>query len=196
MVSIHSSLNVGAQNSALSQSRDGDAKQDTEQEQHSEQNGQVVSGDSSIASGNGVLCQEQDNSDGIFEEGGTCVGDKSPNPPTNRQTAALIVTVDVYETLEPIPGLVNVYHYNRPLHSPSDLIDDYKTFSESGSTVLKYDIPVGDGFGVSIITPQSGAVLRSETLDCLNHGSDTSCSGEKEFVDTFIHITFGDPPSP
>jgi hypothetical protein len=44
MVSIHSPLNVSAQNSALSQSGDSDAEQSIEQEQRSEQNNQVISG--------------------------------------------------------------------------------------------------------------------------------------------------------
>ena len=64
MVSIHSPLNVNAQNSALSQDGNGNsAEQETKQSQSSDQNGQVVSGDSSVASGNNLLCQNKVNSD-------------------------------------------------------------------------------------------------------------------------------------
>ncbi|MDN5846719.1 MAG: hypothetical protein L0H53_10650 [Candidatus Nitrosocosmicus sp.] len=59
-------MTVKAQNSALSQSGSGDdAEQKIRQIQSSNQDGQVVSGDSSILSGNNLLCQDQDNSDGI-----------------------------------------------------------------------------------------------------------------------------------
>ena len=74
MVSIHSPLNVNAQDSAISQDWKGnnEAEQQTEQEQSSEQNGQTVSGDNSIASGNSLFCQDQGNSDGSSLSTGMC----------------------------------------------------------------------------------------------------------------------------
>jgi hypothetical protein len=64
LVSINSPLSVAnAQNNALSQSGDDGTQQKTEQSKSSEQNGQVVSGDNSILSGNNLLCQKQDNLD-------------------------------------------------------------------------------------------------------------------------------------
>ena len=52
------SLSANAQNNALSQlGNGGTAEQGTEQEHSSDQNGQVVSGDTSILPGNSVLCQ-------------------------------------------------------------------------------------------------------------------------------------------
>jgi hypothetical protein len=44
LVSVNSPLTAKAQNSALSQSADGNEEQETGQSQSSEQNGQVISG--------------------------------------------------------------------------------------------------------------------------------------------------------
>ena len=65
LVSGHTPLSsANAQNSVLSQSGDSeDRKQETIQLQSSEHNGQVVSGDSSVLSGNNILCEDQDNPD-------------------------------------------------------------------------------------------------------------------------------------
>jgi hypothetical protein len=64
LVSANFPLLVNAQNSVLSQNgNDNDAKLETNQEQYSNQDGQVVSGDSSIVSGNSLLCQTMDNID-------------------------------------------------------------------------------------------------------------------------------------
>jgi len=62
MVSIYSPLNINAQSSALSQNGNGESEKETGQRQTSKQNGQVVSGDRSILSGNNVLCQSTTNS--------------------------------------------------------------------------------------------------------------------------------------
>jgi hypothetical protein len=63
LVSVNLPLTVMAQNSALSQSGNSDSEQEIKQSQSSDQNGQVVSGDSSILSGNNLACQDQDNSE-------------------------------------------------------------------------------------------------------------------------------------
>ncbi len=65
LVSANSPLTVKAQDNALSQNGVGAAEQETEQGQSSTQDNQIVSGDSSIASGNNLLCQDEDNSKGI-----------------------------------------------------------------------------------------------------------------------------------
>jgi hypothetical protein len=61
--SVNVPLTVTAQNNALSQSGNSDSEQETEQSQSSDQNGQVVSGDSSILSGNNLSCQDKQNSE-------------------------------------------------------------------------------------------------------------------------------------
>ena len=53
IVSVNLPVTAKAQNSVLSHNGAGSAEQDTEQEQSSEQNGQVVSGENNILSGIG-----------------------------------------------------------------------------------------------------------------------------------------------
>ncbi len=72
LVSVNLPLAAEAQNSALSQNGGGAAEQDTEKSQSSEQNGQVISGDSSIASGNNLSCEDQAISDTFSERLNIC----------------------------------------------------------------------------------------------------------------------------
>lgn len=93
LVSTSSLLTVNAQNNALSQSGNGEAEQGTGQLQASDQNGQVVSGDSSIASGNNLLCQNQDNVEELSGLDEACELDGVNNPfPPNEETAVLETT--------------------------------------------------------------------------------------------------------
>jgi hypothetical protein len=91
LVSVNLPLSSYAQNSALSQKGNGDSEQDIEQSQSSEQNGQVVSGDSSILSGNNLMCQNQDNSD-IAQLNNFCVTEAMENPLPNLDVATLKIT--------------------------------------------------------------------------------------------------------
>ena len=59
LVSVNLPLTVKAHNNTLSQSGNSDSEQRTEQSQSSDQNGQVISGDASILSGNNILCEYQ-----------------------------------------------------------------------------------------------------------------------------------------
>ena len=89
MISIHSPFNVNAQNSALSQSGNGESEQEAEQGQISTQNGRVVSGDNSVLSGNDLLCQDQDNSDSaVFDR--FCGGTTSNSPPPEGQLISIV----------------------------------------------------------------------------------------------------------
>ena len=65
LLSVTLPLSVNAQNNALSQNGGGAAKHEIEQGQSLLQDNQIVSGDSSILSGNNLLCRNQDNSIGI-----------------------------------------------------------------------------------------------------------------------------------
>ncbi|TVP41382.1 hypothetical protein [Candidatus Nitrosocosmicus arcticus] len=62
LVSENLPLSSYAQNNALYQNGNGDSEQEIEQSQLSGQDDQVVSGDSTIASGNSALCQTMENS--------------------------------------------------------------------------------------------------------------------------------------
>ncbi len=91
MFSIHTSLDVNAQKLALSQNGNGVSKQQTEQTQSSEQDGQVVYGDSSIASGNNLQCQNQVNSD-ITQSIDTCNNEIFQDSISNLDKATLKIT--------------------------------------------------------------------------------------------------------
>ena len=95
LVSVNSPLTVMTQNGVLSQSGGRDeAEQDMEQSQSSEQNGQVISGDISILSGNNLMCQNQDNSEVKKALKGICnLGEM--NLPANGPTAKVIVNATV-----------------------------------------------------------------------------------------------------
>ena len=59
IVTVNLPLSGKAQNGALSQERGGEAAQGIEQGLSTEQSQQVISGDTSILSGNNLLCQNQ-----------------------------------------------------------------------------------------------------------------------------------------
>ena len=65
LVSANSPLTVKAQENALSQNGVGAAEQEMKQGQSSTQDNQIVSGDSSILSGNNLLCQDEHDSNRI-----------------------------------------------------------------------------------------------------------------------------------
>ncbi|WP_196816326.1 hypothetical protein [Candidatus Nitrosocosmicus oleophilus] len=82
---------VHAQSNTLAQKGNSQAEQVIDQLQSSNQDDQVVSGDSSILSGNNLQCQNQDNSQGFDE--GCNLG--QTNLPPNGPTAKLIVDATV-----------------------------------------------------------------------------------------------------
>jgi hypothetical protein len=83
LVSVNLPLPVKAQNTDLYQSGNGDSEQQTEQSQSYEQDGQVISGYSSILSGNNRLCENQDNSEQVQELTGICNLEETNLPPTS-----------------------------------------------------------------------------------------------------------------
>jgi len=154
MVSIHSPLNVSAQNSALSQSGDSDAEQSTKQEQRTQQNGQIVSGESSILSGNNQICQTMQESDPLTEINDMCDIDRTNNPiPPNQDTAVLEITSILR---------ANCIPYIYPCPQPDGFIgagykfngeDEFRTFtpetdSPGGTDHIFIRMPVGAIFHV------------------------------------------------
>lgn len=79
LVSVNLPLSSYAQNNALSQKGNGDSEQQIGQLQSSDHNGQAVSGDSSVLSGNNLLCQDQENSV-MTLLGDICDAEISKNP--------------------------------------------------------------------------------------------------------------------
>jgi hypothetical protein len=88
-----------AQNSALLQSGNGDddVEQETEQGQSSDQDNQVVSGDSSVLSGNNLSCQNQGSSDGNERSIDVCISDGTNNdtPPQVPNGEAVLKTISI-----------------------------------------------------------------------------------------------------
>jgi hypothetical protein len=72
LVSVNLPLSSYAQNNILGQDGNGLAKQITDQSQSSEQDGQVVSGDFTILSGNNILCTKGNNLDELSNSLGNC----------------------------------------------------------------------------------------------------------------------------
>jgi hypothetical protein len=105
-VSIYFPVNINAQNSALSQSGGGsDAKQETEIEQSSEQNSQIVSGESSTTSGNNLLCQGEQNNDDVSRASLSCQNDiQDDQIPPNEGSAILELVVRQGPTCLPPEG--------------------------------------------------------------------------------------------
>ena len=89
LVSVNLPLTVKAQNNALSQSGNGDSEQVTKQFQSSEQNGQVISGDSSMLSGNNLLCENEENSEDMQTLTGLCNLGETNSPPSNNVTVRI-----------------------------------------------------------------------------------------------------------
>lgn len=81
LVSVNLPLSSYAQNSALSQSGNNHSEQETEQEQSSTQDNQVVSGDSSVLSGNNLSCQGQSNSKIVVNPDNLCAYRSLSNEP-------------------------------------------------------------------------------------------------------------------
>lgn len=142
MVSIHSPLDVYAQNSVISRSGSGISEQQTEQTQLSEQAGQVVSGDSSVASGNNLQCQNQDNAE---VDSGLCAAEPiSPGP-----IGVLSITTVLRATCGgafscPSPdGLVQVF-------VAGQLYREFEANSHVREGTTQTDIPIIPGMPYSI----------------------------------------------
>jgi hypothetical protein len=93
LVSVNSPLSVKAQDNALSQNGAGVAEQETEQLQSSNQDGQVVSGESSIASGNNILCEAIDNSNSFTGLNDFCEISQPDSPPSQGDSPRIVVRV-------------------------------------------------------------------------------------------------------
>jgi hypothetical protein len=104
LVSVNSPLNAKAQNNVLSQNGVGEAEQETEQGQSSAQDNQIVSGDSSILSGNNLGCQSMDNVQDITNEESFCILHEA-NPPNSQPPgiSQSVLLIHTYLSGQPFP---------------------------------------------------------------------------------------------
>ncbi|MDF0680269.1 MAG: hypothetical protein P0116_04825 [Candidatus Nitrosocosmicus sp.] len=142
---------IYAQSNTLAQNGGGNAGQDIAQSQTSNQDNQVVSGDSNILSGNNLLCQNQDNSqfsDGICNSG---QADLPPNGPT----AKLIVDATVKDGQCMIAKSCTITITYGP-----KLI----TQSVTHSMLFDIDIPIDSRFAITVTSfgPLTASVTNSD----------------------------------
>lgn len=186
LVSVNSSLTVKAQNSALYQSGNGnEVEQETDQSQASNQNGQIVSGDSSITSGNNIDCKDRYDSDALTALQNVCDKDG-----TNEDTAELVITVEVTgSSCDGCVGVVRVSHMN----SEGETTITYDLIREPGTDILNYHLPIGDLYTVSAFSTESDDVQISVSpnSDCKIKVDDMEsiCIGHKGPQTTNIFIT-------
>ena len=191
LVSVNSPLSsVNALNSALSQGgHDDDGKQDTDQLQSSNQDGQVVSGDSSILSGNNLLCQDQENSKELQALSDICNFDESSPPPSSGETATLNLTIFVEA------GFCELFKCSYLVRYGGEVIQRDIT----SSTSVEFNIPVGLNFQVIVHGNQDervrGAVIANS--DCVVRSTPNEffvCQGEKNSEPTNIFVAIDRRP--
>lgn len=158
-------MNVNAQNSVLSQSGNGDAEQDTIQSQSSNQNGQVVSGDSSILSGNNIACQDQDNSEAGL---GQCPdGAIPPSSGTVTLRVHTILFADCYPIGPPCPspdGIIKNSLYQAP----------YEPYTQQvgGQTDKYYNMPIRSPYSLTVQGGDGGSNFSYDYAEIMG-----DCSG-------------------
>ena len=179
LVSVNLPLAAEAQNSALSQNGGGAAEQDTEKSQSSEQNGQVISGDSSIASGNNLSCEDQAISDTFSERLNICDIDGI--------NAAVVLDLEINESRCDVCVVILLVS-----HTHNGITEERIT-GHNESEVLTRELPIGDKFSVSTRSFGSDAVEMTvgSLSDCKIKviDSEPTCIGRKGPLTTNIHIT-------
>jgi len=137
LVSVNLPFSVYAQNSALSQSGNSDSAQETKQSQSSDQNGQLVSGESSILSGNNLVCQDQDDSDVSL---GLCP-DGAPSLEIRTIHLHTVLLADCFPIGPPCPSPDGIITSNlfSPFYAP-------RTNQPGGMTDVSFDSTVGSHF--------------------------------------------------
>ena len=141
-------LSSYAQNNAVGQDGNGYAEQKTGQSQSSEEDGQVISGDSSILSGNNLLCQDQENSD-ITELNDICETGALDDPTPNFEWATLKITTIQRANcnIHPCPSVDGEVTINQPFGGLKYFYPTTQT--AGGKAVFELDIPVGYQYSVS-----------------------------------------------
>jgi hypothetical protein len=189
LVSVNLPLSVNAQNSVLSQGgNDNHGGQNMDHFQSSNQDGQVVSGDSSILSGNNLICQNQESSKALQALTGICNFDES-GPPSNGVTATLNLTIFVES------GFCELFKCSFLVRYGGEVIQRDIT----SSTSVEFNIPVGLNFLVIVHGNQEervrGAVIANS--DCIVGSVPNEffvCQGIKNSQPTSIFVAIDRRP--
>lgn len=173
LVSVNSPLSsaANAQNSAISQKGNGDSEQDTKQLQSSDQNGQIVSGESSILSGNNLVCQDQDNSDGSL---GLCPeGLTSPSLEIRTVRLHTVLFADCFPIGPPCPSPDGIITSNIFVSSYAP-----RTNQPGGMTDVYVDMPVGLHFSFQARGGDGGPYFTFDRAEFVGDCSGrNSCNG-------------------
>ncbi len=144
LVSVNLPLTVKAQNNALSQTGNGDSEQETKLGQSFEQDSQIVSGKSSILSGNNIGCQNQDNSKAELSQ---CqdIGDLIPSDNTVPLLAiTTVLRANCENTPCPTPdGLVQIF-----IDDQLWLQYEAKSGEKEGMTYKTFRLPEGTSYSI------------------------------------------------
>jgi len=137
-------VSVKAQNSAISQNGNGESEQETKQGQSSNQDNQVVSGDSSILSGNSIGCQNQFNTELESNACPEITGTIPPDSPTAELHIKTVLRANCDITPCPNPdGLVQLFK-NGEFWTQYEA----KTGIKGGTTEQTFSVPVGTLYGI------------------------------------------------
>jgi hypothetical protein len=147
LVFVNLPLTVKAQHNALSHDGIGDSEQEIKEGQLSEHNGQVVSGETSILSGNNLACQDQENSETVL---GLCP-DRKILPNTGVSTLTIKTVLRANCDPDPRPfnncphpdGRVIIQLDGKPYFQY-----DPRTNMREGTTERTFPIPVGTPYGI------------------------------------------------
>lgn len=184
LVSANLPLTVTAQNNALSQSGNSDSEQDIGQSQSSDQNGQVVSGDLSVLSGNNLMCQDQDNSKAGL---GLC-SDGAPPPGANTATLHFhtVLFADCFPIGPPCPSPDGIITSNlfSPYYAP-------RTNQAGGMTDVSFEVTVGSTYSFQARGGDGGPYF---TFDHAQFNGDcsgrNSCSAVMGPGDVYMGVSF------
>ena len=194
LVSVNSPLSVKAQNNAISQNGGGAAEQEIKQGQSSTQNNRIISGDSSILSGNNLLCQAMEHS--VVPS--LCSADGLSEPPPtspNQDRAPLHITVTT--TTTPLCGtgdppcpqyvvLINVLDENRQnVNAVASWVIGREQFT--------VDTPIGayELYTVPLRAPLWDFPQITYSGDCVQNQSDPQfCKGSMSEQGGHVNINF------
>lgn len=181
MASTLSPLTVNAQNSALLQGGKGhnEGEQQTEQLQSSNQNGQGVSGDSSLLSGNNLVCQNQDNLGPESSSEGFCQSEGLISTLPNFGQYILTVRATASSTAEKGYASAHVVVTDKTDGSTDTLGIGAYGFMPPNSVEHNYIVAPNHEYNIKVIPQTEGfqTTIRWLDPDCKVSEDNTSCDG-------------------
>lgn len=171
---------VYAQSNSLAQKGNSQADQLKEQLQSSNQDNQLVSGDSSVLSGNNLQCQDQKNSKDIINDNVICLSPEQTSNPPPLTVSRNILILHIFDDSR-ITGTITV----------SDSMGS-ETIRVNFEDAAEFVIPINDKYTVTY-NPGSGNPngldITFLSKDCKRIGNSFSCSGVMSNSPQSVSIT-------